>query len=468
MIILGISTFQILYTNDLHSRLEQWPKVISLLNEKRSTFKKDGQQVLVFDIGDHADRVNPLTEASLGKANVKLMNEAIFDAVTIGNNEGITLSKEALIELYDEANFPVLVANLFDEDGTRPTWVKPYQIFQLSNELKIGVIGVTIAFKPFYEALNWMIKDPFDILPSLVKEVRTKSDIVILLSHLGVNFDEEIAQQIEGIDIILGGHTHNVLEQGLKINNTIIHQAGKFGSFVGHLTLTYDDKKKRLVNFNATCLAVNNYAPCEETSAILTLLKKSMQTILAEEVTIIKEDLFISWEKPSLFASVLATALKDWCKGEIGMVNSGILLEGLQKGPITKEDLHRVCPHPINPCKIEVSGQVLKETIHYSLSDEMTFKKIRGYGFRGKVMGLMVFDGVTYETIKLSDGLNHIRNIKVNGEEIENDRIYKVATIDMFAFSNLYPGLAAAKVKKYYLPELLRDLLAWKLKGNVR
>ncbi|UTW68709.1 hypothetical protein KHA80_14560 [Anaerobacillus sp. HL2] len=96
------------------------------------------------------------------------------------------------------------------------------------------------------------------------------------------------------------------MNKGLKINNTIIHQAGKFGSYVGHLTLTYDDKKKRLVNFNATCLAVNNYAPCEKTTAILTL-KKAFKTVLEEEVAIINEDLLISWEKPTQFASILAT-----------------------------------------------------------------------------------------------------------------------------------------------------------------
>ncbi|UTW68710.1 hypothetical protein KHA80_14565 [Anaerobacillus sp. HL2] len=63
------------------------------------------------------------------------------------------------------------------------------------------------------------------------------------------------------------------------------------------------------------------------------------------------------------------------------------------------------------------------------------------------------------QTVKFSNGSNYIRNIKVNGEEIENDRIYKVATIDMFAFSNLYPALVSVG-EEYYLPELLRDLLA--------
>lgn len=466
MISLSSSIIHILHTNDLHSRLEQWPKIVSLLTEKRKSFEQNGEAVLVFDIGDHADRVHPLTEASLGKANVLLMNEVSYNAVTIGNNEGITISKQALNELYDDANFPVLVANLYDINGERPDWLKPYEIMKLSNDITVGVIGMTIPFRPFYDALDWNIEDPFVLLPTIVKEVREQADLVILLSHLGLNLDEEVAKQIEGIDIIFGGHTHDVLEEGLFINNTIIHQAGKFGAYVGELSFSYDHQNKQILNYQAKCLPVNEYPACKQTVEKITFISQQKQPILDEEILSLTKQLPISWDKPSPFASFLATAVKEWCRAEVGMVNSGLLLEGLKVGAVTKADLHRICPHPINPCKLEISGKVLKETILYSLSEKMVFKKIRGFGFRGSVMGIMVFDGVTYEEKKLNDGLCHITNIKINGNEVEPDRVYKVATIDMFAFAHFYPALVEAKVKKYYMPELLRDLIAWKLKES--
>lgn len=78
----------------------------------------------------------------------------------------------------------------------------------------------------------------------------------------------------------------------------------------------------------------------------------------------------------------------------------------------------------------------------------------------------MEFDGVTYEMKLLNDGLTHITNIKINGRPINLKRTYEVATLDMFTFGHLFPAISAAKIKKYYMPELLRDLLAWKLKKS--
>lgn len=81
----------ILHTNDLHSHLENWPKIRRYLIETRTKLQLEGNQVLVFDLGDAMDRVHPLTEATDGKANVELMNTINYDAVTIGNNEGLVI-----------------------------------------------------------------------------------------------------------------------------------------------------------------------------------------------------------------------------------------------------------------------------------------------------------------------------------------------------------------------------------------
>lgn len=82
----------------------------------------NGEEVLLFDIGDACDRVHPLTEATNGKANIELLNQVPFDAVTIGNNEGIGNDKRQLDELYDDAEFPVVLANLYDpETDALPT-----------------------------------------------------------------------------------------------------------------------------------------------------------------------------------------------------------------------------------------------------------------------------------------------------------------------------------------------------------
>ena len=120
---------------------------------------KNGEETLVFDIGDHMDRFQMITEATFGKANVDLLNRLEIDAAAVGNNEGITLPHDELADLYTHAAFPVIVSNLFDEDGHRPEWAKPYVIKTLKNGMTAGILGVTVPYYPVYQKLGWTVTD---------------------------------------------------------------------------------------------------------------------------------------------------------------------------------------------------------------------------------------------------------------------------------------------------------------------
>ncbi|MBU8906586.1 bifunctional metallophosphatase/5'-nucleotidase [Desertibacillus haloalkaliphilus] len=459
---MAIRQLHIYHVNDLHSHLEQWPSIVAFFNKQRDIHELQNEEALFFDIGDHADRFHPVTEATSGKANVELMNEAGLDYATIGNNEGITFSKQQLNQLYDDANFPVLVANLFDGEE-RPHWAQPYEIRELDSGLKVAVIGMTVAFYPFYKKLGWEVSDAFEILPPLLEEVRAQADLVILVSHLGLNKDEELARHCEGIDIILGAHTHHLLKNGKVVEDTLIGQAGKFGHYLGQMLIRYDDETGEIVDYNLGTVEVGQQAPDQHTSDCLERLKIEADQILSEPVTTLSEALPVSWYEPSPFPELLAEALKEWCDAEISMVNAGVLLASLPAGDVTKGDLHRICPHPINPCKLTLKGSLLKETIQHAFTEKMINLELKGYGFRGKVLGVMAFSGVDVRLKVLADGMNHVESITVLGEPLDAERDYELATVDMYTFGRLYPAIAAAADKEYFMPEMLRDLLAWKL-----
>ncbi|WP_070119473.1 bifunctional metallophosphatase/5'-nucleotidase [Bacillus marinisedimentorum] len=451
------------HSNDLHSNLGQWPKMMDYFESARALHEQKHEAAMFFDIGDHVDRSHPITESSLGKFNVELMNLAGYDFVTFGNNEGITLPHESLDSLYEEANFTVLGANLYDVDGTRPDWVKPYGVKELEGGIKAGVIGVTVPFKSFYRQLGWKVEDPFEMLQDLIMEVREKADIIILLSHLGMNDDRRIAEQMAGIDIILGGHTHHLLKNGEYVNGTLIGQAGKFGHYVGQVAVTYDLEEGKITDKKAWAVPVDNMEGNQKAFFELQRLENESKIMLSETITELDEPLPVDWYGETRFASLLADGLKDWCSAEASMVNAGVLLSGLGKGPVSKADIHKVCPHPINPCKVELPGDKLSEVIHQAFTDDMQGLKIRGLGFRGKVMGRMVFSGIDVKTKKMADGLTHVTEIKVNGNPIDGDRMYEIATVDMFTFGPLYPEISHSPKKRYYMPEMLRDVLTWQL-----
>ena len=187
-----------------------------------------------------------LPEGSSGLANVALLNELDYDYVTIGNNEGITLDYAQLSQLYQDAHFKVVVNNLFDQDGKRPDWCIPFDVTTL-NGIKVGIVGTTVNFTRFYEQLGWKVSDPFQAVADSVALLREQVDFILLLSHLGLPRDQEMAQRVPGIDLILGSHTHHFLPEGLKVGNTWIHQVGKHGQYLGRVQVYRDGTTRLLV-----------------------------------------------------------------------------------------------------------------------------------------------------------------------------------------------------------------------------
>lgn len=452
------------YTNDLHSHFENWPKVGGYIKDRKRIHDYHEDQYLLLDIGDHADKVHPITEGTSGKGNVKLLNELSYDYATIGNNEGITFSKQELEELYSEADFQVIVSNLFHPDGTRPSWAKPYVINEMEG-IKVGLIGVTIPYEQFYSLLGWSIQSPLHMLQEVVDEVREQADVVVLMSHMGFGNDERLANDISGIDVIIGSHTHHVLKHGIVVNDTLITQAGKNGNYVGEVILNYDSAKGKLLETEAYAISVRDHREDQATKNILDQLGKNAQNLLDEVVCRLEQPLEAEWFTPSVLPDELSAALREWCNADIGMINSGMLLAGLREGKVSREDLHRICPHPVNPCKVILKGSELKEIIAYAMSDEIVNLSFKGLGFRGEVMGVMAFDGLEVKTVVMDDGLRHVTEILHNGKHLSSDEQYSVATADMFTFGQFYPQMKHAK-KKYYLPEMLRDLLAWRLENR--
>ncbi|MBD8070440.1 bifunctional metallophosphatase/5'-nucleotidase [Bacillus sp. PS06] len=454
-----IETIHIYHTNDLHSHFEQWPKIVHFIEKQRNLHRKNEEEVFLFDIGDFIDRVHPISEASMGKVNIQFLNQLAYNAVTIGNNEGITLPYEALDELYQEADADVLIANLYTKAGKMPEWAKPYQIYTTPSGIRIGVIGVTVYYQLFYDLLGWEIRDPFEVVLQIVDELKGKTDVNVLLSHLGLNEDEMLAEQT-GIDIILGGHTHHILDDGKLINDTLVCGAGKYGNCIGYVELKVNTDSKSVSSKKAKVIHTKNLM--EESLSIkkkIDLAFKESQQVLSEQISVLDEELHHDWFEESAFSQMLIETLKDWCEGEIAMVNAGIILDSLPKGPISRKDIHRICPHPINPCNIWLTGAELKEIILQAETEQMKNLRFKGLGFRGEVMGKMIYSGVQLESVRLSDGEEHIRSILINQEPLEMNRTYKISTIDMFTIGHLYPIIRDAEKKEFFMPELMRDLL---------
>ncbi|MGM0845834.1 MAG: bifunctional metallophosphatase/5'-nucleotidase [Bacillota bacterium] len=448
-------TIHIYHTNDLHSHFENWPRIRDFLKLRKQWHLEAGDEVFLFDIGDHADRWHPFSEGTLGKGNVEMLNEVGYDAVTIGNNEGITFSYEELNELYRNAQFEVLLANLHTKEEKIPSWAKPYSIYETKAGIKIGVLGLTAQFAPFYKALGWKIHSPVDQLSFWLKELSPQSDMIVLLSHLGIRDDEWIAEKFPEIDIILGAHTHHIFHEGKEINGTLLGAAGKHGHYVGHIILEFDTEQQMFLSRRAQLYVQDELPAPQGEEQQINGWHHEGQKLLNETVVVLEGDLEAEWFRPSKLPQMLSDSLLQWCEADCAFLNAGLVLEGLPKGKVSKYDIHRILPHPINPCVIDLTGSELKEVIKATRDEELHHLQVKGLGFRGKVMGIFAYSSITFG--------KDVQHIFINEEPIDPRKTYKLATADMFTFGHFFPQLQRNE-KHYFMPEFLRDVLAWKLK----
>jgi 5'-nucleotidase len=448
----------ILHTNDLHSHFHNMPHIATCLRRHRQLWEQRGEHVLTVDIGDHVDRMNLKTEASWGQTNVSVLNRSGYQYVTIGNNEGITFPKDKLDVLYDHAAFTVVLGNLIEPaSGIQPHWAVPYALHRCAD-LNVAILGVTVAFAPFYQMLGWEVRDPFELLREQVAALRSRADVVVVLSHLGFPTDVQLAREVPGIDVILGAHTHHLLERGEYVERTLIAQVGRFGDHVGHVQLTLDPADKRIIAAVAEVFPVKEFPPDEELAAFLRGERRRAEERLSQPIARLTEDLHIDWMHETPFGSFLAASIRRWADADVGLATGGLLLAPLKRGVVTFNDLLACLPHPINPCAVTLTGSQLWNVLQRSIQQDSVEKELRGFGFRGKIAGWMGVDGLRIEYV---DGaVRNIVSVEVNGQPLDANREYRVATVDMFMFNRMFPELLEGREPRFYLPEMLREVLA--------
>ena len=252
--------FQILFllqTSDVHSRIEP-------INQKgdrnydeggfvrRATFldqfRKEHKNVLLFDCGD-ISQGTPYYNMFRGEVEVKLMNEMGYDAMTIGNHEfDFDLDNMAL--LFKMAKFPVVCSNYNLDATVLKDLVKPYVILKRFG-LKIGVFGLGAKPEGLIQAnkcVGVVYEDPIEVSNKVAALLKEKGcDLVVCLSHLGIQMDRELVAKTRNIDVILGGHSHTFMKgpenyQNVDGKEVPVMHTGKSGVRVGRLNLTLKRK----------------------------------------------------------------------------------------------------------------------------------------------------------------------------------------------------------------------------------
>ncbi|SJZ53618.1 2',3'-cyclic-nucleotide 2'-phosphodiesterase/5'-or 3'-nucleotidase, 5'-nucleotidase family [Pilibacter termitis] len=441
------------HSGDLHSHLDNWCKVRRFLQEGKKA-ENEQTTVVTVDLGDFVDRWHPLTEATDAKQSIELMNEAGYDAVTIGNNEGIGNPKFVLDHLYEQANFDVLLGNLLDGETLEPpTWRKDEKILVTNSGTKIGLFAFTAPFPLTYEPNGWKILNPEEMMNEWVERIRPKVDVLILMSHLGVNADKRIAQKFPEIDVILGSHTHHLFENGKLENGVLLTGAGKFGQYVGKVTLLLEEKK--IVSKEAhTYKTAEMREIATDEKEILGYMNKGHALLQEEKIANLPFDLTNQAEDNFPLTQMTLNAVANFANTEASILNTGLLQTDLPKGIVNMDELHRTLPHPMHILRVTLDGENFRRMI-YEMEKNRSFLRpfaVVGMGFRGKIFGELVYQNIFFD--------KETREVYYCGKKVENDQNYTFATVDHLMFLPFFPTIELYSEHEFLFPEFIRTVLA--------
>lgn len=426
-------TVVIYHTNDTHSRVDNFAKAKTYINLDEADAK------FLFDAGDtlHGQPFATLTD---GSSIIRIMNAMGYDAMTTGNHD-YNYGYKHLLELGEEMNFPILAANV--KKGSKVVFDDTVIIER--DGVKVGVFGLAtpetkVKANPKYtEDLDFgdVKSMTRDAQRAVNKLERKGCDIIVGLGHLGVDEgtiekSTVIADALEGVDLFIDGHSHSTLDAYEEFNAThdtkIVSTGGNFEGGLGRVEITLDENEE-ITGLTYETVAAEELETLESAPEIQTVVdevNKDVEPIKSEVINttpieLVGERSVVRFGHSNL-GYLLADALIDQTGADIAITNGGGIRASIDKGEITKGEVVTVLPFGNFVVTKELTGHQIKNILNYGLA----IGEGRFTHFSGMDVTTEIYDNNGVKTHKVVD-------MKFNGEEMDLDRTYVVATNDFMA-----------------------------------
>lgn len=477
----------ILHTNDTHANLDTVNSPDNIA--RRVTAIKEARagavNPLLVDAGDVFSGTLYFNQY-LGLADLEFMNLVQYDAMTFGNHE-FDKGSEVLNAFIENAEFPFVSSNVnfsadtllrekFKKGVTRDpkdATIYPAIIMEVDGE-QVGLVGLTTEdtsniASPGAVTFDNAVQKAKDTVAMLKKEGINK---IVVLSHLGYDVEVNLAKEVEGIDIIVGGHSHTKLDKAVVDRSDsepkLIVQTGEKGQFLGRLEVVFDERGT-LQNWDSNLISVDakdsnkQYViqPDQEALDILnTKYKPGVQKLKQTEVGItevklngVRADVRT---KETNLGNLIADGMLDAAQAAgtnavIALQNGGGIREPIEAGKVTMGDVMTVLPFNNDLVTITLTGFEIKEAMENGVS-----KIPAADGRFPHIAGMRFF----YDSTKPAG--ERVLRIDVKGkkgyEPIDLNKSYEVATNAFTAkggdfYASLEKAYLEGRVNLLYLPD---------------
>ena len=220
---------------------------------------------------------------TLGEDMVDAMN-ALGVEVMVPHWE-FTYGAERVQELIEKLNFPFLAGNVKDNEWQERVF-ESTTFFERAG-VKIAVVGQAFPYTPVanprYMIPDWSFGVNEDMVRENINAARANgADLVVLASHNGFDVDRKMASRVDGIDVILTGHTHDAIPGVIEVNNTLLVATGSHGKFLGRLDLDVQNKKIKSYNYKLMPIFSDAITPDPEIAAVVDKIRKPHQGVISE------------------------------------------------------------------------------------------------------------------------------------------------------------------------------------------
>lgn len=434
-----IVDINIFHTNDIHGRVDDnigFAKFKRFMDIANGYTTAEGS--LVLDAGDTFHGTSFATLES-GESIAEVLNVVGYDALSPGNHD-FNYGQEQLTTLGEMAGVELLAGNVTainDELKYGSIMVKEIE------GVKVGVFGLSTPETAYKTNPTNVEGLSFGTESEIVEETKLMvqalkdagADVIVGLMHMGIDADSvvkstTIASEVDGIDLIVDGHSHSELGQYETVNGTVLTSTGEHFKNVGLVTIQYDTTKNEIVMLEphqVSAADLEQVVADAEVKSVIDGIKEGQEEILKEVIG--ETSVTLNGERASVrnghtnLGHLLTAAMLNETNAQIALTNGGGIRASIDAGKITKGDVLTVLPFGNYIVTVEMTGQQIVDALNHGL--------VKGTGQFTHFAGIEVEVKLVQEEGQADR--YEVVSIKFNGKALDMKQKYVVATNDFMA-----------------------------------
>ncbi len=426
----------ILHTNDVHGSAEADDTHIGYANYKNviKDVKAKNDHVLVIDAGDASQGTN-FASLNDGADVITVLNMLPLDAFAPGNHE-FDYSQESAMANYAASKFPWYASNVTYADSGELVF-EAGKVLNV-NGLKVGIFGLATpetkvkADPRNTEGLDFAETVAANVAIAKAEVAKLKADgakIIILLSHLGTDSESEvkstdIAAAVDGIDIIIDGHSHSPHSESGPSGKSFIASGADGLLNIGKATVSTSGKvKSEIITKDEAVKYGEDPAIAKTIKDLLAVQDKVLKIVIGKTAVELDGVRGNVRTGETNLGNLITDAMRDASGADVVITNGGGIRASIKAGDITVGDVFTVLPFGNAMTVIKVTGQDIIDALNHGTK-----------AYPGEAGGFPHVAGMSYEiAVGYGSIPNMVTNVKIGGEPLVKTKSYTLASNDFMA-----------------------------------